>query len=95
MKTVIAHRLRQLARVATGCLLGGALMVPMGGSVTVPMGPTTTSQAVDQFKAMSMRTLGTLPAGSTPSAVVVGDGMQWVPDRMVSVPGASTVSGNN
>ena len=92
MKRVIAHRLRQLARVATGCLLGGALMVPMGGSVTVPMGPTTTSQAVDQFKAMSMRTLGTLPAGSTPSAVVVGDGMQWVPDRMVSVPGSGTVS---
>lgn len=87
MKTVMGHRLRQLARVATGCLLGGALMVPMGRSVTIPMGPTTTSQAVDQINSMSMRT-----PGSTPSAVVVGDGMQWVPDRMVSVPGSGAVS---
>ena len=87
MKTVIVHRLRQLARVATGCLLGGALMVPMGRSVTIPMGPTTTGQAVDQINSMSMRT-----PGSTPSAVVVGDGMQWVPDRMVAVPGSGVVS---
>jgi len=87
MRTVIVHRLRQLARVATGCLLGGALMVPMGRSVTIPMGPTTTSQAVDQINSMSMRT-----PGSTPSAVVVGDGMQWVPDRMVSVPGSGVVN---
>ena len=87
MKRVMVHRLRQLARVATGCLLGGALMVPMGRSVTIPMGPTTTSQAVDQINSMSMRT-----PGSTPSAVVVGDGMQWVPDRMVSVPGSGAVS---
>jgi len=87
MKTVIAHRLRQLARVATGCLLGGALMVPMGHSVTMPTGPTTTSQAVNQINSMA-----TKPLGSTPSAVVVDDGMQWVPDRMVSVPGSGVVS---
>jgi len=87
MKTVIAHWLRQLAQVATGCLLGGALMVPMGRSVVVPTGPTTTSQAVNQINSMATR-----PLGSTPSAVIVDDGMQWVPDRMVSVPGSGTVS---
>jgi hypothetical protein len=87
MKRVIAERSRQLARVATGCLLAGALLVPMARSVSVPMGPTTTSQAVDQINSMATR-----PLGSTPSAVGVGDGMQWVPDRMVPVPGAGVVS---
>jgi hypothetical protein len=87
MKNVIAHRLREVARVATGCLLAGALMVPMGRSVIVPTGPTTTSQAVNQINSMATR-----PLGSTPSAVGVGDGMQWVPDRMVAVPGSGVVS---
>ena len=84
MSTLIAYRLR---RLTAGCLLGGALMVPMGRSLSVPMGPTTTSQAVNQINSMATR-----PQNSTPSAVGVDDSMQWVPDRMVPVPGAGLVS---
>jgi hypothetical protein len=85
MRTRITHRLRRLAGVATGCLLGGALMVPMG--------PTTTSQAVNQINATSMRPMTASPSVTAPpSAIGVGDTMQWVPDRMVSVPGAGFVN---
>jgi hypothetical protein len=88
MSTRITHRLRRLGRVATGCLLGGALMVPMGRSLAVPMGPTTASQAVNQINSTSMRPMTAAPSVSaTPSAVGVDDTMQWVPDRTVPVPG--------
>src|SRR5262245_38587395 len=87
MKSMIAHGLRRVARVATGCLLGGVLVVPMGRSVIVPTGPTTTSQAVNQINSMATRV-----PGSTPSAIGVDDKTQWVPDRMVSVPGSGVVN---
>jgi hypothetical protein len=89
MSTSIAYRLR---RLTAGCLLGGALMVPMGRSLSVPMGPTTTSQAVNQINSQSMQPMtSTQPLTSTPSAVGVGDSMQWIPDRMVSVPGVGVI----
>jgi len=65
---------RRLVRAATGCLLAGAIVVPLG--------PTTTSQAVNQMNATSMRPLP--PAAPRP---VVRDSMMWVPARVVPVPG--------
>src|SRR5262245_28670833 len=85
MKTLI-DLLRRITRGAAGCLLGGALMVPMGGSMIAPMGPTTTSQAVNQINS-----LATQPMTSTTPRAVVGEPAQWVPDRMVPVPGAGVV----
>ncbi len=52
----------------------------------VPLGPTTTSQAVNQMNATSMR--GVPPVASRP---VVRDSMTWVPDRTVRLPGEGTV----
>jgi hypothetical protein len=85
MKTAI-DQLRRITRAAAGCLLGGALMVPMGGSVIAPMGPTTTSQAVNQINSLATQRM-------TPTAprATVGEPAQWVPDRMVLVPGAGAV----
>jgi hypothetical protein len=51
----------------------------------VPLGPTTTSQAVNQMNATSMR-----PLPSVAPRPVVRDSMTWVPDRVVVVPGAGT-----
>jgi len=65
---------RRVARTTAGCLLGGALMIPLG--------PTTTGQAVDRLNQMSTRPL----PSAGPSPVVRGD-MVWVPDRTVRVPG--------
>lgn len=70
--------LRRLARGTAGCLLGGAMAVPLG--------PTTTSQAVNQMNAASMR--GTPSVASRP---VVRDSMIWVPARLVPLPGQGTV----
>jgi hypothetical protein len=88
MKTRIAHGLRRLTRRAAGCLLGGALMVPMAGGLTVPMGPTTTSQAVNQINSLATR-----PMTSPPAGTAFDENAIWVPDRMVSVPvpGTGTV----
>jgi hypothetical protein len=61
-------------------------MVPMGGSVIAPMGPTTTSQAVNQINSAVTR-----PMTSPTPRSVVGEPAQWVPDRVVSVPGAGVV----
>ncbi len=69
---------RRLARGAAGCVLGGAMLVPLG--------PTTTSQAVNQMNATSMR--GTPSVASRP---VVRDSMIWVPARVVPLPGEGTV----
>ena len=52
----------------------------------VPLGPTTTSQAVNQMNATSMR--GVPSVASRP---VVRDSMTWVPDRTVRLPGEGTV----
>ena len=78
--------LRGMVRGAAGCLLGGALMVPMGGSVIGPMGPTSTSQAVNQINSLARQ-----PLPSTTPRAVVGEPAQWVPDRVVPVPGAGVV----
>ncbi len=66
-----------MTRSFAGCLLGGALL-------TVPLGPTTTSRAVDQINAMSMRPL-TVP----PPLEVTRPSTVWVPDRYVPVLGES------
>jgi hypothetical protein len=69
---------RRLARGTAGCLLGGAMLVPLG--------PTTTSQAVNQMNATSMRGVPSVAARP-----VVRDSMIWVPDRAVRLPGEGTV----
>jgi hypothetical protein len=69
---------RRLTRASAGCLLGGAMMVPLG--------PTSTSQAVNQMNATSMRGLP-----SVESREVVRDPMIWVPQRHVPIPGEGTV----
>lgn len=66
--------IRRVTRVTAGCLLGGAMMVPLG--------PTTTGRAVDQLNQMSMR-----PLPSADPRPVVRDDMVWVPDRTIRVPG--------
>jgi hypothetical protein len=68
---------RRLVRGTAGCLLGGAMMVPLG--------PTTTSQAVSQINATSMR-----PLPSVATRPVVREEMIWVPDRIVPVFGEPT-----
>jgi hypothetical protein len=80
MKTQIARLLRRLSHGAAGCLLGGALMVPMG--------PTTTSQAVNQINSLATQPMA--PSSATQRAIV-GEPAQWVPDRAVPVPGAGVV----
>jgi hypothetical protein len=66
--------LKRLVRAAGGCLLAGAL--------SVPLGPTTTGRAVDQMNSSSMRGVPVplIPATPRPNAV-------WIPDQYVSVPG--------
>jgi hypothetical protein len=88
MKTQFAHLLRRLSHGAAGCLLGGALMMPMGGGLAVPMGPTTTSQAVNQINSLATQPM---TPGSTAQRAIVGEPAQWVPDRAVPVPGAGVV----
>jgi hypothetical protein len=70
---------RRLARGTAGCLLGGAMMVPLG--------PTSTGQAVNQINSTSMR-----PMPSVAPRPVVSETMIWVPTRSVSVPGQGTVT---
>jgi hypothetical protein len=64
----------RLARAVSGCLLAGAL--------SVPLGPTTTGRAVDQINAGSMRGVPVPPilAAPRPSSV-------WIPGSYVAVPG--------
>jgi hypothetical protein len=69
---------RRLARAAVGCLLGGAMAVPLG--------PTTTSQAVNQMNATSTR-----PLPSYAPREVVRERNVWVPARSVPLPGQGTV----
>jgi hypothetical protein len=68
-------RLRSAMRrlAAAGCLLAGAM--------SIPLGPTTTGRAVDQMNAASMR-----PLPSADPRPVVRDDMVWVPDRIIRVP---------
>ena len=77
MTTWLDGLTRRVASAATGCLLGGALLVPLG--------PTTTSQAVNQMNSMSMR-----PLPIVALSPVVRDTMVWVPARVVQVPGEPT-----
>ena len=65
---------RRFLRSITGCLLGGAMMVPLG--------PTTTGRAVDQMNQMSTR-----PLPSADPRPVVREDLIWVPDRVIRVPG--------
>ena len=78
MSRRIRDLVRRLARGTAGCLLGGAMMVPLG--------PATTSQAVNQMNATSMRPL---PSVAPPPGV--GETMIWVPTRVVPLPGRGTV----
>jgi hypothetical protein len=73
-----ASLLRRLGRGTVGCLLAGAMMVPLG--------PTTTSQAVNQMNATSMRGLP-----SVAPRPIVRDSTLWVPTRVVPLPGEGTV----
>lgn len=54
--------------------------------MAIPLGPTTTSQAVNQMNATSMR--GVPSVAPRP---VVRDPMIWVPARVVPLPGQGTV----
>ena len=74
MRFDLRTAVRRAARVATGCLLGGAL--------TIPLGPSTTSQSVDRLNSMSTR-----PMPSTDPRPVVREQMIWVPDRHIRIPG--------
>ena len=65
---------RPLTRAVTGCLLAGAL--------SVPLGPTTTGRAVDQINAGSMRGVPVPPIPAAPRARSL-----WVPGSYVAVPG--------
>jgi hypothetical protein len=64
---------RRLARAVSGCVLAGAL--------SVPLGPTTTGRAVDQINAGSMRGVPVPPIPAAPRPTSV-----WVPGSYVSVP---------
>lgn len=84
MRTRVLGLGRRLAHGVGGCLLAGAMAVPLG--------PTTTSQAVNQINATSVR-----PLPSAPASPVARDGMIWVPARPVHlpfVPGTVTVPGH-
>jgi hypothetical protein len=58
----------------SGCVLAGAM--------SVPLGPTTTGRAVDQMNSSSMRGVPVLPAPRAPRADTV-----WVPDQYRPIPG--------
>jgi hypothetical protein len=64
----------RLLRGVSGCMLAGAL--------SVPLGPTTTGRAVDQMNSSSMRGVPVPPIPAAPRAR-----QEWVPGRYVSVPG--------
>jgi hypothetical protein len=64
-------------RLAAGCLLGGAL--------TVPLGPTTTGGVVEQINRQSFRPVPSPPARGVPRSDQV-----WVPDRLVTIAGESS-----
>jgi hypothetical protein len=66
--------IRRLARAVTGCLLAGAM--------SVPLGPTTTGRAVDQMNSSSMRGVPVPPIPAAPRA-----GSVWIPGAYVPVPG--------
>ena len=66
--------LTRLRRLLAGCLLGGAM--------TVPLGPTTTGRAVDQINRQSS---GPVPSVQNPT--VPGSNQVWVPDRYVTIAG--------
>jgi hypothetical protein len=78
MSRRIRDLVRRLAQGTAGCLLGGAMMVPLG--------PATTSQAVNQMNATSTRPL---PSVTPPPRG--GETMIWVPTRVVPLPGQGTV----
>jgi hypothetical protein len=63
--------------------VAGGLLI---GAMAVQLGPTTTSQAVNQMNAASMRGLPSVAPRPVPR-----EPMTWVPDRFVQLPGAGTV----
>jgi hypothetical protein len=78
-KLPITARVRRLLRGSAGCLLAGAMAFQLG--------PTTTSQAVSQMNATSMR--GVPRVAPRPA---VRESMVWVPARIVPLPGQGTVT---
>jgi hypothetical protein len=72
-RAISARRARLLGAVS-GCLLAGAL--------SVPLGPTTTGRAVDQINSSSMRGVPVPPIPVAPRATQV-----WVPGAYLAVPG--------
>jgi hypothetical protein len=78
MSRRIRDLVRRLAQSTAGCLLGGAMVMPLG--------PATTSQAVNQMNSTSMRPL---PSVTPPPSG--GETMIWVPTRVVPLPGQGTV----
>ena len=69
--------LARVVRAVGGCLLAGAM--------SVPLGPTTTGRAVDQMNSSSMRGVPVPPVPAAPRPDTV-----WVPDRYVPIPGRPT-----
>ena len=78
MRLRMQQVLRRVIRAGAGCLLGGAMIVPLG--------PTTTSQAVNQINGSSMR-----PLPSVAAPPPTGETMIWVPTRVAPLPGQGTV----
>ena len=71
--------IRRLSRSTVGCLLGGAMAIQLG--------PTTTSQAVNQINATSMRGVPSVAPTPVPRMDMI-----WVPARVVNLPGEGTVT---
>jgi hypothetical protein len=67
----------RLIRALGGCLLAGAM--------SVPLGPTTTGRAVDQLNSSSMRGVPVPPTPTPPRR-----DMLWVPGQYVPIPGHPT-----
>jgi hypothetical protein len=62
-----------------GCLLGGAMAIQLG--------PTTTSQAINQMNATSMRGVPSVAPTPAPRTDMI-----WVPTQVMRLPGEGTVT---
>jgi hypothetical protein len=77
MDGVTRRALSRLVRAVGGCLLAGAL--------SVPLGPTTTGRAVDQMNSSSMRGVPVPPIPAAPAS-----SQRWIRDYYVTVPDQRT-----
>ena len=73
------HLLRRLVRSMAGCLLGGAMAIQLG--------PTSTSQAINQMNATSMRGVPSVAPTPAPRTDMI-----WVPTQVMRLPGEGTVT---